>query len=146
MEAIILVGVQASGKSSFFRDRFCKSHVLISLDMLRTRKRERRFLDLCLETRQRFVVDNTNPCRSDRSIYIESAKLAGFAVQGYYFRSQIAECLRRNAGRIPRVPDVAILGTFNRLEIPAIDEGFDSLHYVSLQNVGFKVDEWQDEV
>ncbi|MDL2321544.1 ATP-binding protein, partial [Desulfosarcina sp. OttesenSCG-928-B08] len=66
MEAIIFCGIQASGKSTFYLERFFKTHVRISLDLLRTRNRENRFLSLCLETGQHFVVDNTNPTRSDR--------------------------------------------------------------------------------
>jgi hypothetical protein len=39
MEAIIFIGVQATGKSSYFRDRFFGTHVRISLDLLKTRHR-----------------------------------------------------------------------------------------------------------
>lgn len=60
MEAVIFCGVQASGKSGFYRERFFRTHVRVSLDLLRTRHREKLFLHLCLESGQRFVVDNTN--------------------------------------------------------------------------------------
>ena len=60
MEAVILCGVQASGKTRFYRDRLLDTHVRISRDLLRTAHRERRFLELCLETGQRFAVDKTN--------------------------------------------------------------------------------------
>jgi predicted kinase len=59
MEAIVLCGVQASGKTTLYRDRFLATHVRISMDLLRTRAREAAFLALCLETRQPLVVDNT---------------------------------------------------------------------------------------
>jgi hypothetical protein len=36
MHAILLIGLQASGKSTFFRERFSDTHVRINLDMLRT--------------------------------------------------------------------------------------------------------------
>ena len=48
MEAIVFVGIQASGKSTFYRERFFATHVRISLDLLRTRHREGRFLQTCL--------------------------------------------------------------------------------------------------
>jgi predicted kinase len=35
MQAVILVGIQAAGKSPFYRERFFGSHVRISLDLLR---------------------------------------------------------------------------------------------------------------
>ena len=41
MEAIVFIGLQASGKSSFYKERFFSTHVRISLDLLRTRNRER---------------------------------------------------------------------------------------------------------
>ena len=57
MEAVILIGIQGSGKSTFYRERFFDTHVRISLDLLRTRHREALLLRACLEGKQRFVVD-----------------------------------------------------------------------------------------
>src|SRR6516164_1171756 len=101
MEAVLFIGVQASGKSTFYRERFFATHVRINLDMLKTRHRERRFLEVCLETRQPFVVDNTNPTRTQRQVYITAAKQAGFRVKGYYFQSKIEDCQSRNEQRPP---------------------------------------------
>ena len=83
MEAVVFVGLQASGKSSFYKERFFSTHVRISLDLLRTRNRERQFLAVCLETQQSFVIDNTNPTREDRAKYIDTAKAAKYSVVGY---------------------------------------------------------------
>lgn len=150
MEAIIFVGLPGSGKSSFYRERFFNSHVRISLDLLKTRRREARFLDVCLETNQRFVIDNTNPTRADRSRFIEAVKAARvrYTISGYYFESKVEDCLRRNAQRagIERVPDVAIFSAAKKLELPTLDERFDQLFYVRLSESGFVVDEWKDEV
>lgn len=106
MEAVIFVGLQGAGKSSFYRERFFHTHLRINLDQLRTRHRERRFMQVCVESRQRFVVDNTNPTRADRAVYIRAAKEAGFRVVGFYFQSRIEDCMRRNEQRpVPqRVP------------------------------------------
>ncbi|HEV8062248.1 MAG TPA: ATP-binding protein, partial [Gemmataceae bacterium] len=60
MEAVIFVGLQGAGKSTFYRERFSTSHLRINLDMLKTRHRESRFLAVCIETCQSFVIDNTN--------------------------------------------------------------------------------------
>ncbi len=146
MEAIIFTGLQGSGKSSVYRERFFTTHMRISLDLVRTRNRERRFLASCLETGQRFVIDNTNPTRQERAKYIEAAKEARFRVVGYYFRSKVEECLQRNVERDEAVPEVAILATAKRLEIPSIEEGFDELFYVRLTKDGFVVEEWNDEI
>lgn len=80
MEAVVFVGLQASGKSSFYKERFFSTHVRISLDLLRTRNRERRLMTVCLETQQPFVIDNTNPTREERAKYVRLTK-AGFVVE-----------------------------------------------------------------
>jgi predicted kinase len=148
MEAVIFIGVPGSGKSSFFKERFFNSHVRISLDLLNTRLREQRLLEFCLATEQRFVVDNTNPTKLERSQYIVAAKTKRFRITGYYFCSKVEECLRRNSQRPnnQRVPDVAILSSAKKLELPTIEEGFDQLFYVRLTQSGFLVEEWRDDI
>jgi hypothetical protein len=68
MEAIIFIGIQATGKSTFFQQRFFVTHVRINLDMLKTRNRERILLVACLEDKQPFVIDNTNLTREARPV------------------------------------------------------------------------------
>src|SRR4051794_37519894 len=97
---------------------------------------------------QRFVVDNTNPTRAERQVYIRPAKASGFRVIGYYFRSRVEDCMRRNKQRpaARQVPLSGLLGTAGRLELPSVAEGFDELHYVRIDdNTGFVVEEWRDE-
>lgn len=149
MEAVIFVGLQASGKSSFYRDRFFRTHLRINLDMLKTRHREKRLLETCIETQTRFVIDNTNPAVADREPYITAAKAAGFRVACYFFESKIEDCKRRNAGRPnpEQVPVVGILGTRSRLQLPTRAEGFDEMWFVRIaESGGFVVTEWSDEV
>ncbi len=149
MEAVILVGLQGSGKSTFCRSRFYDTHVRVNLDMLRTRHRERILLDACIAAKQAFVVDNTNPTIADRARSIGPAKAAGFSIVGYYFPMSIEACRERNRARPEeqRVPDLAILGTAKKLESPMLSEGFDILRYVRPDNRGdFIIEEYQDEV
>ena len=146
MEMAIFIGVQGCGKTSFYKEQFFSTHVRISLDLLRTRHREDRFLRVCIETGQRMVIDNTNPTRQDRASYLDRSRQAGFRAVGYYFQSKVADCLRRNALRLERVPDVAILATSKKLEIPSLDEDFDELRYVRIDGRAFAVEEWNDEI
>ena len=149
MEAVIFIGLQGAGKSTFYRERFFATHLRLSLDMLKTRHRERLLLQACLETRQSFVVDNTNPTRQERQVFIEAAKQAGFRVLGYYFQSRVEDCKRRNQQRPAQqqVPLPGILGTAGRMEFPSLEEGFDELNYVRIDDVGgFVVEEWKDEI
>src|SRR5437660_11219326 len=99
MQCVILCGVQGSGKSTFYRERFFDTHVRINLDMLRTRHRENLLVRACVAMKQPFVVDNTNATAADRGKYIALAKPAGFGVSGYYFESKIDDVLRRNEQR-----------------------------------------------
>ena len=52
MEVIIFCGIQASGKTTFYKDFFLKSHIRISLDQLRTRNKEEKFIQLVKEVKQ----------------------------------------------------------------------------------------------
>ena len=129
MEAVILCGIQGSGKTTLYRDRYLETHVRISLDLLRTRHREARFLAACLETRQPFVVDKTNETREERARYVGPARAAGYRLVAVLVDIPPDVAITRNAGRPPRrqVPIAGILGTRNRLAPPSRDEGFDEV-------------------
>ena len=148
MEAIIFCGIQATGKTTFFKDKFFKTHIRISLDQLKTRNWEDKFLQLCIDTKQPFVIDNTNPTKNDREKYISIAKNNQFKVIGYYFQSKIKDALLRNSQRQGKenIPEIGIQGTFNKLEIPKIEEGFDQLFYVELSDNNFTIKEWTNEI
>jgi predicted kinase len=102
MEAVILVGVQGSGKSSFYRERFLNTHVPISLDKARTRPRELELLAECLRKKRPFVVDNTNPTLADRARYVGPAQAAGLCTVVYFFAVPLRDALRRNNQRTAR--------------------------------------------
>ena len=145
MEAVVFIGIQGAGKTTFFRDRFFETHVRISLDMLRTRHREAVLLQACIDGKQSFVIDNTNPTKADRQRYIAPAKEAGFTIIGYYFAADLAGSKRRNEARGDKspIPLPGLLGTHKRLQRPAYDEGFDWLSYVHVDpEGGFIVEEW----
>lgn len=148
MECVLLIGIPASGKSSFYAQRFAATHLRLNLDMLRTRHREAELLATCLRLQQPFVVDNTNVAAAERARFLVPARAAGFRTVGFYLASKLDECLPRNAGRTgsARVPDVALRDMARRLELPAIGEGFDALHYVRMADGGFVVEDWRDEV
>ncbi len=149
MEAVIFIGIQSSGKSTFYRERFFNTHVRINLDMLRTRHRESVLLQACLSSKQSFVVDNTNVTSELRRKYIEPAKAAGFQITGYYFQSKIVEGIQRNRQRKGNesIPKKGLLGTYKRLQLPSPEEGFDQLFYVSItDSKEFVVKEWSNEV
>jgi len=134
MELILLIGVQGSGKTTFYRERFFDTHVRISRDMVKTRHRERVLVDACLAAKQAFVVDNTNALKATRAEYIALAKAAGFRVTGYYLRTDLRAALERNSRRTAgqAIPPAGVASTFKRLEPPSMSEGFDELRLVDI--------------
>jgi hypothetical protein len=126
-EAVILCGIQGSGKTTLYRDRFLETHARISMDLLKTRTREAQFLQLCLETRMPFVVDNTNPSVADRARYIAPARAAGFRVIGYLV--EVAAAPR------PEIPPRALRDFARRFVRPAPEEGFDELWHASAAGI-----------
>ncbi len=148
MEAVLFVGIQGSGKTTFYKQKLFDTHVRVSRDMVKTRNRERLLIGACLAGRQPFVVDNTNVSKSRRAEFIEPAKAAGFRVVGYYFRCELKDALRRNAqrgaGRV--IPPAAVVATFKKLEPPTPAEGFDELRVVEIDGAGeFVVREWRED-
>ena len=141
---IVFTGLQASGKTSFFRGHF-PTLVHVSLDTLHTRSREKLLLEECFASGTSFVVDNTNPTRKDRERYIIPAKENGYRIIGYYFQSSISACLERNQEREgkARLPKVALMSVYSVLEIPSWCEGYDELYYVRIESDHFAVEPWK---
>lgn len=145
MQAIIFIGIQASGKSTFYQRHFFNTHVRISLDLLRTRHREQQFLRTCLTTSAKFVVDNTNPLPADRERYLTAAKEKKYQVVAYYFMTPLTDALKRNRLREgkQRIKDVGLYDCQKKLTPPSFDEGFDQIFEVRLVPHGFEVQEWE---
>src|SRR5918995_509667 len=137
-ECVILIGLPASGKTTFYRERFAETHSHVSKDLLpNNRRSDRRQEELIAESLAKgrsVVVDNTNATVEVRAPLMALARTHGATVVGYYFATDAADALRRNRTRQgrERVPDVAIFAIRKRLERPSVDEGFDRLFSVSL--------------
>jgi predicted kinase len=145
VEAVIFIGIQASGKTSFYKARFFETHVRLSLDMLKTRHRERLLVKACVAAKQPFVVDNTNVRRAERADYIAQAQAGRFRVLGYFFEPQVEQALSWNQQRGGKavIPVPGLLGTLKRLEKPQVAEGFDHLYRVSVDQGEFVVETWE---
>ena len=153
MELVIFVGLQASGKSTFFRARFAATHEHVSKDLFRHNKnrnrRQTQLIEAALQAGNSVVVDNTNPTVEERRPLIRLGREYGAKIVGYYFESHVRRCLERNRQRTgkDRVPDVAIYATAKKLVRPSYSEGFDELFYVRIAgNSEFEVLTFTDEV
>ncbi|MCT7967257.1 ATP-binding protein [Laspinema sp. D1] len=153
IEIIIFIGLQGAGKSTFYRTHFAETHALVSKDLMRNNKRPARrqafLIAEHLKAGTSLVVDNTNPTRGDRQDIIEIAPDYQAKIIGYYFDSQIADCLTRNRQREgkARVPDYALYMTRNKLVPPDYSEGFHRLFQVKIaENPGtFEIHPWVQE-
>jgi predicted kinase len=144
-DLVVFVGLQASGKSAFFRERFAATHEHVSKDLFRNNKdpnrRQAQLIEAALRAGSSVVVDNTNPTVEDRRALIELGRRFGARIVGHYFDSTVRQCTERNrlrAGKA-RVPDVAIYATAKKLVPPSYSEGFDRLFRVRLIDSSFEV-------
>jgi predicted kinase len=148
MELVILVGLQGSGKTTFFRERLAATHAHVSKDNFRSNprpaRRQRHLIAGAFAAGRSVVVDNTNPTAADRAELVALARAAGATVVCYDFPPDLEASLRRNARREgkARVPEKAVHITAGRLEPPTPAEGFDRLYRVRpAEGVGFEVTE-----
>ncbi len=148
MELIIFIGLQASGKSTFFRQKFAMTHEHISKDLMPRKGKEQRqqqLIEAALQADKSIVVDNTNPSQLDRTGIIQQGKRYQATIIGYYFSSVIEECMQRNLQREGKalVPDVGFYSTVKKLEKPDYAEGFDRLFYVRIgEEKDFIISPW----
>ena len=140
MEIIIFVGLQASGKSTFYRTHFAATHEHVSKDLLIKSKnmnknqQQAERIERAFQEQRSIVVDNTNPTLQDRLPLIDLGRRYGATIIGYYFQPEISSSRKRNMQRTGKeqVPEKAIFITAHRLMPPSYAEGFDTLYYVCI--------------
>jgi predicted kinase len=139
MELVILVGLPASGKTTYYQSHFADTHVHVSKDLMPNARRrddlQQRAITDALEGGRSVVVDNTNPSPAIRAPLIALGRRHGARIIAYYFETAVKECVVRNRQREgkARVPDVAIFVTSKKLLPPAAAEGFDEVHVVKCE-------------
>jgi predicted kinase len=142
VEAVVLVGLPAAGKTTFYQQRFAATHVHVSKDLwpksADKNARQARELNAALASGRSVVIDNTNPAVADRALVIAAAREHGARVVGYYFAAEPREAIGRNRGREgkARVPNVAIFTAAKRMMVPERGEGFDELYRVTVAEGG----------
>jgi predicted kinase len=136
MELIILVGLQGSGKTTWYHEHLAATHVHLSKDLMpnaRNREtRQQQQLEEALRAGRSVVVDNTNPSIESRAPLIAAGHRHGARVIAIYFEAHVPTSLMRNRAREgkARVPDVAIFRTKKQLVPPSLDEGFDEVRII----------------
>ena len=139
---MIFIGLPASGKTTFYHERFAATHRHISKDhwpgAANKDARQAALISTALSETVPVVVDNTHPSIADRAAIIALAREHGARTVGYYFTATTREAVGRNRGREgkQRVPDVAIFTKAKQMVVPTREEGFDELNAVSIREDG----------
>jgi predicted kinase len=146
LELVIFVGLQGSGKSTFYRACLAASHAYISKDSLlnnrQPQRRQMQLIEQALEQQRSLVVDNTSPTVEVRRPLIEIGHQYGARVTGYFFEAEVSQAIARNSQRAgkAKVPPVAIYATAKKLQRPTYAEGFDTLYSVrTAESGGFEI-------
>ena len=141
MEIIILMGLQASGKSTFYRTHFADTHEHVSKDLLNRSKNQKKNqkqaerIERAFHEQRSVVVDNTNVTVQDRLPLIDVGRRYDVPIIGYYFQPDVSSSRARNMQRTGKeqVPEKAIFITAHKFEPPSYAEGFDTLYYVCIR-------------
>lgn len=132
-EMILLVGLPASGKSTFARTHFLsKGYVHINQDTLKTKAKCMKEIQRALLEGKSVIVDNTNPSATVRKEFLSIAK--SHNVNARCFLMELDEALahhlnfyREKTERIRRIPDVAFHIFRKHFIEPSVEEGFDAV-------------------
>lgn len=141
-EVAILIGLQAAGKTTFYRQLLAGTHEHVSKDAWpnarRPQVRQMRLIHAALDAGRDVAVDNTNPSAHEWQPIIAAARDRGARVVGYWFPPDVALFHTRNAAREgkTRVPDVGFYATLGRLRRPGPADGFDELFAVRADGRG----------
>ena len=141
-EVAIMVGLQASGKTTFYHQKLATTHEHVSKDAFpnarRPQARQMRLVEAALDVGRDVVVDNTNPSHEEWQPIIAAARAHGARVVGYWFPPDLPVSQARNAVRTgkTRVPDVGLHATLKRLRRPRPADGFDALFIVRADGRG----------
>jgi len=133
LECVVLIGLPAAGKTTFYRTYFAATHAHLSKDLwpnaTRREARQRALLAETLSLGRSVVIDNTNLTVVDRAALLAIAHAGDARAIAYFFNVTTREAAARNAAREGRakVPNVAIFTGAKRLEAPTLAEGFDQL-------------------
>ena len=135
MECIIFSGIQASGKSTYYKKHFADTHLRINLDMLNRRSREKIIFEAAVLAKAKIVIDNTNTTFDIRAKFIPLLKKYNYKIIGYQFNSYLQDCLERNKHRTgdAKIPEEGIKRFSERLQLLSYSEGFDELYYIGLK-------------
>lgn len=131
LEAIILVGCPASGKTTFATKYFIsKGYKHISRDSMNTWQKCVTASEKALKNDISIVVDNTNPNIESRKRYIDLAKKYKILCKCFIMTTELYHAKHNEKFRMiternhVEIPDIAFKLYFKKFETPTLSEGF----------------------
>lgn len=131
---IIMVGPQASGKSTLSKNPLYKDHIYLNSDTIKNITKLHNYFADAIHKGNNVIIDNTNPSMETRKYYIDLAKSNGYEVYCYFFdfpkilsrhlnqmRAQMTHC------QVKPIPLIAIHTYYKKLVKPSLAEGFDEI-------------------
>jgi len=131
---IIMVGPQASGKSTLSTSDNFRDYVHLNSDTIKNINTLKKQFINGINKNQNVIIDNTNPSLETRQYYIQYAKQFEYTICCYFFDfpkiltkhlNQMRAQMTHN--RIHAIPMVAIHTYYKNLVTPSISEGFNEL-------------------
>ena len=132
---MVLVGRPASGKSTLRTQYFTPhNYEAVNRDTLGTKEKCVKATSQALKSGRSVVVDNTNPSKADRQLYVDLAKKTGVPARCIFLNIDTAlayhlNMFRQNQshGERRRVPEVAYRTYEKNFEKPDPSEGFSEI-------------------
>jgi bifunctional polynucleotide phosphatase/kinase len=135
---IIMVGCPASGKSYITNKLMENNYVSINQDKLKTKNKCIKEVIKNIKENKNIIIDNTNPTKETRKIYIDIAKEYNYkivcinincnkelGIHNNYYRSYITN------GDINIIPTLVYNIYFKKYEEPTLDEKFDEIKEIN---------------
>jgi len=161
MEVVIIIGSQASGKSTLSNKYKELSYTYLNRDSLGNNARIKHLyplLEAALSRNENVVIDNTHPTKISRAEFINIAKKFGASINAKVMTTSIEDCQFNAAIRMIKkygkviededikkckdsnlFPTVVLFNYRNIYEQPILSEGFDSIEYFEFKRI------WNDE-
>ena len=132
MEVILLVGIAASGKTTFCK-QFFSNHFRISLDEIEkhSRTKQAQIFENNLKLGKNIIIDDTNLTRKIRSMHIKLAKKYDAELKAIFFNYSMDRIELQNSKREKSLPNYVLFSMKKQLEVPSEEEGFDFIQILT---------------
>lgn len=129
-EMVLMVGYPASGKSTFVK-KYMSTYKRINQDELKTKTKCLSETKLALSKGQSVIIDNTNPNKETRKLYINLAKEKGIPVRIFLMETPENLAIHNNNYRGfldgNTISSIAFRMFKSKFEEPTLDEGIKEI-------------------